>query len=154
MGSLDTFEVLESIQEYLKTELPGRIAAEPPELCLKPIQEWDIGYRDVVSGLHAHPALLIKSDADYESSDGRSFHTLELDIALVNRCEDQDLGYRQLCRYQSILDTMLRDDPHFGGNIAEAKRVRFQKARDATRGGLFFLFVELDIDIDVIAWRS
>ncbi|MDT4761822.1 hypothetical protein [Sphaerochaeta sp. PS] len=147
-GLFDTYEVLKSILEYFKVALADRIA----EQGLVPIEEWDIGYRDVASGLHAHPAFLIKSDRDGESSDGPFFQTMETDIALVFRCEDPDEGYQRLCSYQAVLDSILRDDPHFGGNIAEVKKATFAKARDSSRT-LFFLFVEADIDIDVLAWR-
>ncbi|MEA5032308.1 MAG: hypothetical protein VB025_09190 [Sphaerochaeta sp.] len=153
MESFDTYEVLHSLQQYFQQELPSRIL-EHADIGLKDIQEWDIGYRDIVSGLHNHPAFLIKSDKDRESSDGPAFQTMEVDIALVFTCEDQDIGYQRLCRYQSILDALLRDNPHFGGNIAEARSAVFSKARDATRNGLFFLFVDMEVDVDVIAWRA
>jgi hypothetical protein len=140
---------LESILEYFKVALSDRLA----ERDLPAIEEWDIGYRDVASGLHAHPAFLVKSDRDYQSSDGTFFQTMETDIALVFRCEDPDEGYRRLCSYQAVLDSILRDDPHFGGNVAEVKKATFTKARDSSRT-LFFLFVEVDIDIDVLSWRN
>jgi len=152
MGYFDTYEVLESLEQYFKEELPTKIA-EHVDIGLKDFQEWDIGYRDVVSGLHYHPAFLLKSDRDQESQDGPNFQTMEVDIAIVFTCEDQDVGYQRLCRYQAILDGMLRDSPHFGGNIAEVKRAVFTKARDAGRNSLFFLFVEMEVDIDVVAWR-
>lgn len=152
-GHFDTYEVLASLLRYFQEALPSRIDAQA-DIDLPQIQEWDIGYRDVVGGLHAHPAFLIKSDKDYRSGDGDAFQTMETDIAVVFTCEDPDVGYARLCRYQAVIDGVLRDEPHFGGNIAEVRTATFSKARDATRNGLFFLFVEMDIDIDVIAWRS
>jgi hypothetical protein len=145
----DTYGVLQSILEYFKVALGDKVA----ETGLAAIEEWDIGYRDIASGLHAHPAFLVKSDRDYESSDGTFFQTMETDIALVFRCEDSDEGYRRLCSYQAVLDSILRDDPHFGGNVAEVKKATFTKARDSSRT-LFFLFVEAEIDIDVLSWRN
>jgi len=82
MPLFDTYTVLDSLLEYFKAELPGKIA-EHADIGLKAIQEWDIGYRDIVSGLHLHPAFLIKSDRDRESDDGHNFQTMEVDIALV-----------------------------------------------------------------------
>lgn len=149
MDVFDTHDVLESLMQYLQQILPASLDAQG----LSAIEEWDIGYRDVASGLHAHPALLMKSDRDYESTDGPTFQTMETDIALVFRCEDPDEGYAMLCRYQAVLDALMRDDPHFGGNIAEVKKATFTKARD-TSGTLFFLFMDVEIDIDVIAWRK
>ena len=153
MALLDTYDILESLLQYFQEELPSRIAAQT-DVSLKAIQEWDIGYRDIVSGLHYHPAFLIKSDRDQESTDGYNFQTMDVDIAIVFTTEDEDIGYKRLTRYQAILDSLLRDDPHFSGNVAEVKRAVFTKARDASRNGLFFLFVELEIDIDVPAWRA
>lgn len=148
-GLFDTYDVLQSLLEYFKVALADKLAGQG----LAPIEEWDIGYRDVASGLHAHPAFLIKSDRDGESPDGPFFETMETDIALVFRCEDAEEGYRLLCSYQAVLDSILRDDPHFGGNLAEVRKAAFAKARDSSRT-LFFLFVEADIDIDVLAWRN
>ena len=145
----DTYGVLESLLQYFKVALADKVA----ETGLAPIEEWDIGYRDVASGLHAHPAFLVKSDRDYESNDGAFFQTMETDSAMVFRVEDPEEGYRILCSYQAALDSILRDDPHFGGSIAEVKKTVFTKARDSSRT-LFFLFVEAEIDIDVLAWRN
>jgi hypothetical protein len=148
MDVFDTHEVLASILGYLREALPPLLEAQG----LDSIEEWAVGYRDVASGLHAHPALLVKSDRDYTSPDGPSYQRMEMDIALVFRCEEADDGYARLCRYQAVLDSLLRDDPHFGGNIAEAGKAVFSKARDSSLT-LFFLFVDLQVDIDVIAWR-
>jgi len=153
MECFDTYGVMGSLLEYFQGALPSRIDGQA-DIGLPQIQEWGIGYRDVVGGLHAHPAFLIKSDRDYRSTSGDAFETMETDIAVVFTCEDPDVGYARLCRYQAVIDGMLRDEPHFGGSIAEVRNTTFSKARDATRNGLFFLFVEMDIDIDVIAWRS
>ena len=149
MVAFDTYEVLQSLLEYFKVAISDKVA----ERDLAPIEEWDIGYRDVASGLHAHPAFLIKSDRDFPSADGQFFETMETDIALVLRCEDPEQGYRLLCSYQAVLDSILRDDPHFGGNIAEVRKAAFAKARDSSLT-LLFLFVDLEIDIDVLAWRA
>ena len=153
MNHFDTYEVMISLLEYFQETLPSKIL-DQNDIDLPQIQEWDIGYRDIVAGLRAHPAFLLKSDRDYESVDGSAFQTMEMDIAIVYTCEDQDVGYVRLCRYQAIIDGMLRDEPHFGGDIAEVRTATFTKARDATRNGLFFLFVELVVDIDVRAWRN
>ncbi|MEA4864183.1 MAG: hypothetical protein VB088_02155 [Sphaerochaeta sp.] len=148
MDVFDTYEVLASILGYLRETLPPILASHG----LDPIEEWAVGYRDVAGGLHAHPAILIKSDRDYEGQDGPAFQTMETDLALVFRCEEADEGYARLCRYQAVLDSLLRDDPHFGGNIAQVTKAVFAKARDSSLT-LFFLFVDLQVDIDVVAWR-
>ena len=77
---------------------------------------------------------------------------MELDLALVFRCEEPDEGYKRLCSYQGVIDARLRDDPHLGGYVAEIVNTTFSKARDSS-GTLFFLFLDLELDIDVIAWR-
>ena len=146
--NLDIYKVLSSIMEHLKKNLQDDLFMQD----MDPIEEWLIGYRDVVSGLHAHPALLVKSDRDYTSPDGLSYQRMEMDIALVFRCEEPDEGYKRLCSYQGVIDARLRDDPHLGGYVAEIVKAAFSKARDSS-GTLFFLFVDLEIDIDVIAWR-
>ncbi len=146
--NLDICKVLSSIMEHLKKNLQDDLSM----LDLDPIEEWSIGYRDVVSGLHAHPAFLIKSDRDYTSPDGPSYQRMEMDLALVFRCEEAEEGYKRLCAYQGVIDARLRDDPHLGGYVAEMVSAAFSKARDSS-GTLFFLFVDLEIDIDVIAWR-
>lgn len=146
--NLDIYKVLSRIMEHLKKNLQDDLFMQD----MDPIEEWLIGYRDVVSGLHAHPALLVKSDRDYTSPDGPSYQRMEMDIALVFRCEEPDEGYKRLCSYQGVIDARLRDDPHLGGYVAEIVNAAFSKARDSS-GTLFFLFVDLEIDIDVIAWR-
>ena len=146
--NLDIYKVLSSIMEHLKKNLQDDLFMQD----MDPIEEWLIGYRDVVSGLHAHPALLVKSDRDYTSPDGPSYQRMEMDIALVFRCEEPDEGYKRLCSYQGVIDARLRDDPHLGGYVAEIVNTTFSKARDSS-GTLFFLFLDLELDIDVIAWR-
>ena len=146
--NLDIYKVLSSIMEHLKKNLQDDLFMQD----MDPIEEWLIGYRDVVSGLHAHPARLVKSDRDYTSPDGPSYQRMELDLALVFRCEEPDEGYKRLCSYQGVIDARLRDDPHLGGYVAEIVNTTFSKARDSS-GTLFFLFLDLELDIDVIAWR-
>lgn len=146
--NFNTYSVLEAILNHLKNTLPAALEA----LDLPMIEEWGIGYKDVVSGLHAHPALLIKSDSDSQSQDSPFFQHMETDLALVFRFEDPDEGYKMLCDYQSVIDATLRDDHHLGGYVAEITRSAFSKARDSS-GTLFFLFVDLEMDIDVISWR-
>lgn len=146
--NLDMYKVLSGILDHLKETLQEDLSLQG----LDTIEEWDIGYRDVVSGLHAHPALLVKSDRDYTSPDGPPYQRMELDLALVFRHEDPDEGYRMLCSYQGVIDARLRDDLHLGGYVAEIVNASFSKARDSS-GTLFFLFLDMEIDIDVIAWR-
>lgn len=146
--NLDMYKVLSGILDHLKETLRDDLVLYG----LDPIEEWAVGYRDVAGGLHAHPAFLIKSDRDYTSPDGPSYQRMEMDIALVFRCEEPDEGYKRLCSYQGVIDARLRDDPHLGGYVAEIVNASFSKARDSS-GTLFFLFVDLEIDIDVIAWR-
>jgi len=148
MVAFNTYEVARGLSEYLQSALPELIAAEG----LDAIEQWSIGYRDVAGGLQAHPALLIKSDRDHMGPDGPWLQRMETDLALVFRCEEAEEGYRRLCAYQSLLDSLLRDDPHLGGLVAEVVKASFSKARDSSLT-LFFLFVDLELDIDVIAYR-
>jgi hypothetical protein len=144
----DTYKVVESVLDCFKTALPPVLK----ETGHAPIAEWSIGYRDVVSGLHAHPAFLVKSDTDYRSDVSDHFQTLEFDVAVVLSNSDADAGYREICAYQSAVRQVLVDRHHMDGAVVRIANVRYQKAK--TTDGLFFLFVTFGADADVHAWSE
>ncbi len=146
MASNRTSAMLEGLKSYLETQMASRILSwkgENPGQDLPDIAEYDIGYKDVLVGLRAYPAILVVSDgwSSYDS------YTTEYSVSccLAYKCDDPS----QLEAYgEALMDCLedsIRSDNTLGGLCLDIGDV---KAVTNVVSGIFMAALDFTVQID------
>lgn len=119
----------DNILTWLDSAINAAIAEHNTQegaLQLDPIAQSETGFRDVVTGLRAYPALCV-AEISRDCADAY-ISKLRMSYAIALRGDDADELNRQGDAMVDILENVLREDHRLGGNALDSSNLTIDRA--------------------------
>jgi hypothetical protein len=141
----DSNEILGKILDVIKETANERIAQINSDkgLSIEPIQEIDIGYKDILTGLRNYPALVLLEKRRVTDDYWFTQFNLLLGFAFKSGMPEQMLEFGQY--YKDIIEWAIISDHTFGGVCLDSNNMTME---DAYTSDIYVISTEFTVTCD------